>query len=337
MSEDMGKGMSEDMGKGISEGVSKNKTIISVEHLTKDYGEGRGIFDISFEVQKGEIFGYVGTNGSGKTTTIRNMLGFVFPDSGKICIDGLDPTEQSAELMRKVSYIPGEIAFPALSTGTEFLKLQAEYNGVKDFAFMNYVAEKLDLDTSANLKRMSKGMKQKTAIVAALMADREILILDEPTTGLDPMQRDNFLDLIREEKKKGKTVFLSGHIFEELEEVCDRVAMLKDGHLIHTVSMHDLRHKTDRTYEITFASAKDAAAFTDAFNGYRESSYLPEVLRTGDTARGSDAVCSGNTVQLAVPPETTDMLFKTLGEYDITALRESNPTLENVFMREYRK
>ncbi len=291
-------------------------SIISVENLTKDYGQGRGIFDVSLEVEKGEIYGYVGTNGSGKTTTIRNMLGFVFPDSGRICIDGLDPVKQSAELMRHVSYIPGEIAFPNLSTGTEFLKLQAEYNGITDFTYMNYVASKLDLDTTANLKRMSKGMKQKTAIVAALMADRDILILDEPTTGLDPLQRDNFLELLRDEKKKGKTIFLSGHIFEELEEVCDRVAMLKDGHILGVMSMYDLRHKTDRNYEITFLSPQGAASFASRMPG---------------------AEANQCTVSLSIPPQKSDELFKALAKFEILNIKESNYTLEDVFMKEYRK
>ncbi|MCD8200509.1 MAG: ATP-binding cassette domain-containing protein, partial [Clostridia bacterium] len=123
--------------------------IIKVDNLTKDYGEGRGIFDISFEIEKGEIFGYVGTNGSGKTTTIRNMLGFIFPDKGTVDIDGLNPVTHSADLMQRISYIPGEIAFPNLPTGTAFLKLQAEYNGVTDFTYMNHVIKKLDLDPTA--------------------------------------------------------------------------------------------------------------------------------------------------------------------------------------------
>ncbi|MCD8286595.1 MAG: ATP-binding cassette domain-containing protein [Clostridia bacterium] len=320
-------------------------SIISVENLTKDYGRGRGIFNVSFEVEKGEIYGYVGTNGSGKTTTIRNMLGFVFPDSGKICIDGLDPSRQAAELMRHVSYIPGEIAFPSLPTGTDFLKLQAEYNGVTDFTYMNYVADKLDLDTTANLKRMSKGMKQKTAIVAALMADRDILVLDEPTTGLDPLQRDNFLELLRGEKEKGKTIFLSGHIFEELEEVCDRVAMLKDGRILGVVNMHDLRHKTDRNYEITFISPQSAAAFAARIQSSGCAEGTPGLPETEDDGLLTDMEKAGMQdirtndckVTLSLPPEMSGALFRAMARYKILNIRETNVTLEDVFMKEYRK
>ncbi|MCD8373299.1 MAG: ABC transporter ATP-binding protein [Clostridia bacterium] len=289
-------------------------SIIKVEGLTKDYGDGRGIFDINLEVNEGEIFGYVGTNGSGKTTTIRNMLGFVYPDKGKIDIGGLDPAVSSAELMKKVSYIPGEIAFPNLKTGADFLKLQAEYSGITDYSRMNYIADKLGLDTTADLKRMSKGMKQKTAIVAAFMSDRDIMILDEPTTGLDPLMRDVFIELINEEKKKGRTVFLSGHIFEELEEVCDRVAMLKDGRIIDVINMYELRHSSDRNFEVVFESAQAANTFKEAFDG---------------------AYAQGNSVFVALPSKRTDELFKTLKQFKVLQIHEKHTTLEEVFMKDY--
>ena len=232
-----------------------NDIIIKTSDLTKDYGKSRGVFDIDIEVHKGEVFGFIGTNGSGKTTTIRNMMGFIKPDSGISSINGLDSWTQSADIMKNVSYVPGEIAFPALKTGTEFLKTQAKYLGVTDFEYMNHVIELLQLDPTANLKRMSKGMKQKTAIVAALMGEKEILVLDEPTTGLDPLMREAFLELIREEKQKGHTVFMSSHIFEEIEAVCDRVAMIKDGHIIATTSLYDLRHPTVKNFTVEFEQA----------------------------------------------------------------------------------
>lgn len=223
-------------------------TIMKVENLTKDYGGGRGIFDISLDIKKGEVFGYVGTNGSGKTTTIRNMMGFIKPQKGRSSVMGLDSWKQAPEIMKNVSYIPGEIAFPSLATGTEFLKSQAEYLGVRDYTYMNHIIELLQLDPSAPLKRMSKGMKQKTAIVAALMGEKEILVLDEPTTGLDPLMRDSFLELIREEKAKGHTIFMSSHIFEEIEEVCDRVAMIKDGKIVDVAVLYKLRHSKQKDF-----------------------------------------------------------------------------------------
>ncbi|MCD7739635.1 MAG: ATP-binding cassette domain-containing protein, partial [Lachnospiraceae bacterium] len=200
-----------------------SESMICVQNLTKDYGQGRGVFDVSLDIQEGEVFGYLGTNGSGKTTTIRQMMGFIRPNSGTVRVNGLNPWTQAPEVMKNVSYIPGEIAFPDLATGIDFFKVQAQFLGVKDFTYMNHLIDLLGLDPSANLKRMSKGMKQKTAIVAALMGDKPILIMDEPTTGLDPLMRETFLELVREEKKKGRTIFMSSHIFEEIEDVCDRV------------------------------------------------------------------------------------------------------------------
>jgi ABC-2 type transport system ATP-binding protein len=152
------------------------KPIIKIEDLTKDYGEGRGIFDVDLEVYEGDMVGFVGTNGSGKTTTIRNIMGFLKPTKGHAYVGGKEAWTHSSEIVKDIGYVPGEIAFPDLATGTGFLKSQAEFLGVKDMSYANYLIEKLQLDPRAPLKRMSKGMKQKTAIVAALMADPKILI-----------------------------------------------------------------------------------------------------------------------------------------------------------------
>ena len=167
--------------------------IIRANGLTKDYGHGRGVFGLDLAVKRGEVFGYVGTNGSGKTTTIRHLMGFYQTRRGQHVDPGNDSWRDSTRIMNHVSYVPGEIAFPSLPTGTAFLKSQVEFLGVTDLTYLNHVVKLLQLDPSASLKRMSKGMKQKTAIAAALMGDKEILVLDEPTTGLDPLMRDTFL------------------------------------------------------------------------------------------------------------------------------------------------
>ena len=164
------------------------------------------------------MFGFVGTNGAGKTTTIRHLMGFLKPQSGSATINGLDCWKDSAEIKKWIGYIPGEIAFPDAPTGTDFLKKQAELLGLKDMSYADSIIKKLQLDPTAKLKRMSKGMKQKTAIVAAFMADPDILILDEPTTGLDPLMRKEFISILDEEKKKGKTILMSSHMFDEVEQ-----------------------------------------------------------------------------------------------------------------------
>lgn len=235
--------------------------VIELKKLTKDYGEGRGIFDIDLSISEGEMMGFAGTNGSGKTTTIRSILGFVRPTSGAAYVNGLEAWKHSSEFIRNIGYVPGEIAFPDLPTGTAFLTGRAEFLGVRDMSYADELIKRLQLDPRAPLKRMSKGMKQKTAIVAALMADPAIIILDEPTTGLDPLMRDAFLEIIRDEHKKGKTIFMSSHMFEELESTCDRVALISNGRIVDTADLDSIRNPKKREFKIEFANEDDYRAF----------------------------------------------------------------------------
>ena len=234
---------------------------IEIKHLTKDYGKKRGIFDMSLEVEKGEIYGFVGVNGAGKTTTLRHMMGFLTPDEGTVTINGLDANKSSAEVKRYVSYIPGEINFPGNSTGEDFIKNQIYLSGRGDWEYAENVIDQLQLDAKANVRAMSKGMKQKTAIVSAFASDADILIMDEPTTGLDPLMRDIFIELLKEEKAKGKTIFMSSHIFQEVEEVCDRVAIIRDGMIIDVIDMKDIRYNKMKTYKMEFKSIEDFEHF----------------------------------------------------------------------------
>ena len=236
-------------------------SVIEIKKLTKNYGEGRGIFDIDLTINKGEMVGFAGTNGSGKTTTIRHIMGFVQPTSGGAYVNGLEAWKHSSEYIRNIGYVPGEIAFPDLATGTAFLKSQADFLGLKDMTYADELIQRLQLDPRASLKRMSKGMKQKTAVVAALMADPEIIILDEPTTGLDPLMRDSFLEIIKEEHQKGKTIFMSSHMFEELEATCDRVALISNGRIEHVVDMEDIRNPKLRDYKVEFKNGQDYERF----------------------------------------------------------------------------
>lgn len=289
-------------------------SVISVQHLTKDYGMKRGVFDISLDIKKGEVFGYLGTNGSGKTTTIRHMMGFLKPDSGEVDVNGINPWKNAPEVMKNVSYIPGEIAFPDVKTGTDFFRVQAEFLGAKDFTYMNYLIDKLGLDPSTNLKRMSKGMKQKTAIVAALMGDKEILIMDEPTTGLDPLMRETFLELVREEKQKGRTIFMSSHIFEEIEDVCDRVAIIGNGKIESVLSLSDLRHGTKRNFRIAFGNEASAKKFAER---------MPE------------AVLDKLEARVSLLASETDGLFKALRNLEVISVDENHENLEQYFMNIY--
>lgn len=236
-------------------------SVIEIKKLTKDYGEGRGVFDIDLSIAGGEMLGFAGTNGSGKTTTIRHIMGFVKPTSGAAYVKGLEAWEHSSEYIRGIGYVPGEIAFPDLATGTAFLKSQADFLGLKDMSYAEELIKRLQLDPRASLKRMSKGMKQKTAVVAALMAEPEILILDEPTTGLDPLMREAFLDIIKEEHRNGKTILMSSHMFEELEATCDRVALIANGRISHIVDMEDIRNPKVREFKVEFLKREDYERF----------------------------------------------------------------------------
>lgn len=235
--------------------------MIEINNLTKDYGKGRGVFDINLAVEKGEVFGFAGINGAGKTTTIRNLMGFIKPDSGTLTIDGLDCTKKSAQVKQKVAYVPGEINFPGNDSGEVFLKRQIEMLGRGSWERCKEICDELQLDATANIKSMSKGMKQKTALVAAFAADADILIMDEPTTGLDPLMRDTFIKLVEEQKALGKTIFMSSHIFKEMEKTCDRVSMIKDGKIINTIDMDNIRYNPNKIFQIAFQDSENFQHF----------------------------------------------------------------------------
>ena len=285
--------------------------IIAVHSMTKDYGKGRGIFNFDFSVKQGEIFGLVGTNGSGKTTTLRHLMGFLKPDSGSCEIAGLNCWKNPKEIMKKVGYVPGEIDFPDVGTGTSFLKLQSQFLGIKDMGYTNRLVNMFKLDTDASLKRMSKGMKQKTALVAAFMAKPDILLLDEPSTGLDPLMRDTLIDLILEQRNRGATVFMSSHIFKDLEDTCDRVAFIHNGKMIDTVSRNMYDPSMPKQYRIGFAENAEYQKFiqTGGFSIVRQNDKYKHLILT-----------AGN-------PDI-NKLFSELKRYNIRYIRYIPYTLE---------
>ncbi len=288
-------------------------SLIEIKNLTKDYGNNQGIFNINLNIEKGEMVGFVGTNGSGKTTTIRNIMGFIKPTSGEVKVNGLSSYEHASEISKLIGYVPGEIAFPDLPTGIDFLKCQAEFLNLKNMDYANELIERLQLDPRAILKRMSKGMKQKTALVAALMNDAPIIILDEPTTGLDPLMRDTFLDIIKNEHAKGKTIFMSSHMFEELETTCDKVALISDGHIIDVVNMNDIRNRPVKEFKIEFNNKED-------YQKFQKEKY--EIIRLQDQY---------NQVTIKIKTTETGKLLITLCNYDVKFVSEIPYTLERHF------
>ncbi|MDL2300415.1 ABC transporter ATP-binding protein [Clostridiaceae bacterium OttesenSCG-928-D20] len=245
-------------------------SVIKIEALTRDYGEGRGVFDLSFEVGQGEAFGFLGPNGAGKTTTIRHLMGFIKSKSGSCTIGGLDCWQHSAKIQERIGYIPGEISFFDDMTGPEYLKFTAKYRGMRDSGRMEEMLKRFDLNPRGKIKKMSKGMKQKIGIVAAFMHDPDILILDEPTSGLDPLMQGRFIELIAEEKEKGKTILMSSHMFDEVERTCHRIGIIREGRLVAVDSTASLREKHVRTYKVALKDEQTAAAFAADFGGKRE-------------------------------------------------------------------
>ena len=290
-------------------------SVIEVNELTKDYGYGKGVFDINLNINEGEMVGFVGTNGSGKTTTIRSILGFIRPTKGSACVNGLNSWEHASEIIGNIGYVPGEIAFPDLKTGVDFLNSQKEFLKMKDMSYANELIERLQLDPRANLKRMSKGMKQKTALVAALMNDAPIIILDEPTTGLDPLMRATFLDIIKEEHKKGKTILMSSHSFEELENTCDRVALINDGRIIDVCNMKDITDRPVKEFKTEFHTHED-------FERFKKEKF--EIIRVQEQY---------NQVSVRIGAAETAKLLKVLKDYDVKFISELPYTLEQHFKK----
>lgn len=243
--------------------------IIEIKNLVKDYGHGRGVFDVSIDVTKGEVLGYLGPNGAGKSTTIRHLMGFAIPDSGKTYIKGKDTLKDRVEVMQDVSYIPGEVALPDLLTGRQVFEEQKALKNVKDDSFLKYLINLFKLDDSIVCKSMSLGSKRKIAIVSAFMSDPDVIILDEPSSGLDPEMQDIFIKLIEIEKGRGKTILLSSHIFREVDVSCDRIAIIKDGKIVSELNTEDLKHKNITEYTVYFKDKKDMTNSIDKLKKYK--------------------------------------------------------------------
>ena len=297
--------------------------MIEVKHLTRDYGNGKGVFDVSFSLTRGEAFGFLGPNGAGKTTTLRHLMGFLRPQAGSCYVNGRDCWANSADIQRGLGYIPGEISFLDDMTGLSYLRFIARYRGMRDDGRMKALIDRFELDARGKIKKMSKGMKQKIGIVAAFMHDPEALILDEPSGGLDPLMQNRFIDLLNEEKKKGKTIFMSTHLFEEVEDTCDKVALIKDGRIIDVKATVEIRHNENKTFKIEFLSHEDYTRFT-AVNFVSGISFAE---------KREDQ----NQVLMLVHDTSINRFFSVLKEYNVKFLRENKYTLEQYFNSLYLK
>ncbi len=298
--------------------VGKRMSVIEVKHVTKDYGQGRGIFDVSFEIKKGEVFGFLGPNGAGKTTTIRHLMGFSKPHEGELSINGKDCWKAAAIIKYDVGYLPGELAFPQNMTGDQFIKFMAEERQITDMTHTEELKNIFELDTSEDIKEMSLGTKRKLAVVTAFMHNPSVLILDEPTSGLDPVMQERFIQFILNEKANGKTILLSSHIFSEVDATCDRIAIIKDGVVVSTIEANQLKQSTNKAFKIEFSSFQDYQTFLE------DTKFTIPIKRPDQ-----------NQVKLNLTDEKMQQLFIELSGVKVNFISEIKFTLEDYFMDFY--
>jgi len=290
---------------------------IEAERLTRYYGKRRGVIDLTFEVEEGEIFGFLGPNGAGKTTTIRQLMGMMRPSSGSARVFGLDCWRDSTLVKEKVGFLPGEIHLYEKMTGEEFLDFFAAFRRSRNEGRRRALVQRLELDLSQHIKHMSKGNRQKLAVVQALMHDAPLLVLDEPSSGLDPLMQVEFVELLREEQARGKTVFLSSHQLLEVERIAHRVAIIREGRLVAVEEVAHLKTLRERRMEVVLHEPVPRERFS-ALEGVRVVSEAP----------------GGKQIELAVRGKLGPLL-RTLSEMPVDDLTFGPPDLEDVFLHYY--
>jgi ABC-2 type transport system ATP-binding protein len=290
---------------------------ISIRGLTKSYGSVRALRGVDLEVGRGEIFGFLGPNGSGKTTTIRCMLDMIRPDGGTLRVFGLDPRMRSVQVRARAGYLPGELAFEGNMTVDAGLRYLAGLRGNRlDRTYVHRLAERLDLDLKPQFKNLSKGNKQKVGVIQALMHRPELLLLDEPTAGLDPLMQQEVLRMVREAKSEGATVFFSSHIISEVEEIAERAGIIRKGRVVETADVQSLKRRSLRRARIRFRSPVDPQPFS---------------LIPGVTVLSRD---DGRSMTLQIEGEM-DALIKELARHPVEDFETERSSLEETFMAHY--
>jgi ABC-2 type transport system ATP-binding protein len=289
---------------------------IETAGLTKFYGAQRGIEGLDLRVERGEVFGFLGPNGAGKTTTIRLLLDLIRPTAGRSFVAGLDTRVESVEVRRRTGYLPGELRTPGRSTAIEFLEFLGRIRGGVERSAILALAERLDLPAGRKIGDLSKGNKQKVGVVAAFMHDPELLILDEPTDGLDPLRRQDVLELIRERAVAGRTVFLSSHDLAEVEHVASRVGIVRDGALVAVEQIAALKERAIRRVEVRLAEPDSGVEHLRSVPGVRDLTTQDGVVRF--RVEGS-----------------MDALIKVLARLPVQTLTSEPPELDEIFLSYY--
>lgn len=292
-----------------------NNCAILTDNLTKYYKKQRGVVELNLSVRRGEVFGFLGPNGAGKTTTIRLLLGLLRPTAGGASVFGLDTVKDSVEIRRRTGYLPGELVLYENMTGENMLKYMASLRGDVSWEYVEELAERLDCNLSQQIRSFSRGNKQKIGLIQALMHQPELLVLDEPTSGLDPLVQHEFYHLIAEACAAGQTVFLSSHNLPEVERVCDRAGIIREGKLITVEEIANLKERALRKLEIHFEGPVEKGAF-QSLPGIRELKWQNNTLRC-------EVIGS------------LDPLIKTLAQFNVTNFISHEPHLEEIFMAFY--
>jgi ABC-2 type transport system ATP-binding protein len=289
-------------------------TAIDVTGVVKTFGQTRALDGLNLQVETGEVHGFLGPNGAGKSTTIRVLLGLLRADSGRAVLLGGDPWNDAVELHRRLAYVPGDVELWPNLTGGEAIDLLARLRGGLNQARRKELIERFDLDPTKKGRTYSKGNRQKVAIIAALASDVELLILDEPTAGLDPLMETVFQDFIHQAKQEGKTVLLSSHILAQVEKLCDKISIIRLGEVVQSGTLAEMRHLTRTTVEAV--TAQPPAGLTE----------LPGI---------HDLEHDDGRVRFAVDGEHLDGAVKQLSQLGIRSLTSHPPTLEELMLRHY--
>ncbi len=292
--------------------------MIEVKNMTLTYPSGKGVFDLDFSVKQGEVMGYLGPNGAGKTTTIRALLGFMTPNCGNCQINGLNCTSDAPTIQKSLGYIPGEIAFLNDMNGDAFLKFMHEMRGTKDMSRQKQLMDMFELNPKGKIKKFSKGMKQKLGIITAFMHNPDVLILDEPTSGLDPLMQNRFVELILEEKAKGKTILMSSHIFDEVERTCDNVLIIKDGRIVKKSDIMSLKSAQRKGILIKPEDIEIASQYLQS-ERFEVNRYAPD------------------TLEVYVTGDNIDRFVKTAAQFTVLNFDIKTQSLEDLFMQYYGK
>lgn len=291
-------------------------SIITTQNLTKTYGSVKALNGLELEVQKNEVFGFIGPNGAGKSTTIRILLGLLRSSGGKAYLFGKDAWQNASNLHSRLAYVPSDVNLWPNLTGGEVIDLLAKMRGHFDAKRKADLLERFQLDPTKKCRTYSKGNRQKVAIISAFVSDVELLILDEPTSGLDPLMEMQFQDCIRRAKEDGKTVLLSSHILSEVERLCDKIGIIKDGAMVESGTLAELRHLTQTRFTVETTSPIPQKVLSD-LNGV------------------FNVKVEGKHAAFSIESDAINLVLQNLTQYGVVNLNSNPPTLEELFIRHY--